>query len=153
VVAAFGEQANPQADAQTNTQENMGVNSLGMTINSFASVSLAPPLILWSVQCDATHAQRFVQAPRFTISVLGGAQESVAQHFAGNSVDNFADLTPLKPEWPGIVAGARAWFFCQRWAVYPGGDHDIIVGEVIDFQHDPGDVLTFLNGRFGRAEN
>jgi flavin reductase (DIM6/NTAB) family NADH-FMN oxidoreductase RutF len=123
-----------------------------MTINSFASVSLSPPLVLWSVQCDATHAKAFAHAQRFTISVLSAEQEAIAQHFAGNDVDYYADLSPVKEGWPGVVAQARAWFFCTHWALYPGGDHDIIVGEVADFRYDAGSALTFFNGRFGRAE-
>ena len=125
-----------------------------MTVNSFASVSLDPPLILWSVAKDSERYRLFVEARVFSVNVLGADQEALAAACAkdddllaaGATVRNGASGAP-------IVAGAIAWFECRREAVHPGGDHDIIVGRVTDFAQDAqGAALTFHRSAFGRSD-
>jgi 4-hydroxyphenylacetate 3-hydroxylase, reductase component len=126
---------------------------VGMTINSFASVSLDPPLILWSVQLDASQAEAFRAAERFAICVLGADQELDARRFAGAEADRFpTDPALVDAHGVPLIAGARAQFSCRRWAVYPGGDHDIIVGEVDHFTVQAGAGLLFHQGRFARSD-
>lgn len=121
----------------------------GMTINSFASVSLEPPLLLWSVQLSTPSSKIFAQAPYFAFSVLGADQEALAHRFSRTEDDKYRDLT-VHPGIGGVplIPGAIATFECAAWAVYPGGDHDIIVGRVERFSSRPGPALGFHQGRF-----
>lgn len=122
-----------------------------MTINSFASVSLSPPLILWSVEKRASQVDVYTDAPRFTISILGAEHEKIGWACADaklSSLERFPDdLRVNTPEGP-TMDGAIAWFQCRRYAVYPGGDHHIILGEIVDFGHRVGPALLFHDSAF-----
>ncbi len=122
---------------------------IGMTINSFASVSLTPPLILWSVQNDTSSSDGFRAAEHFAVVVLSTAEEALASHFARTREDKFAG-TPhtLNDMGVPLLEGGLARFECRTFARYPGGDHDILVGEVLRFQTGNGTALGFLAGRF-----
>ncbi len=124
-------------------------NVAGMTINSFASVSLDPPLILWSMRRDTASAQIFRDASAFTVSILGAEHEAVARRCARSDYDKLEGLE-FVPAPSGVprLADAMAWFDCRTWAAYPGGDHDIFVGQVRDFGGRPGATLLFQDGRF-----
>jgi flavin reductase (DIM6/NTAB) family NADH-FMN oxidoreductase RutF len=122
---------------------------IGMTINSFASVSLNPPLILWSVQNDSPSSRGFRDADYFAVTILSVDQQSLASQFARTSDDKFAG-TPFTLSDKGVplLEGGLAQFECRTYARYPGGDHDIIVGEVLHFRTYAGAALGFLAGRF-----
>lgn len=125
----------------------------GMTINSFASVSLDPPLVLWSMRSDTASAAIFRQALGFTVSILGADHEAVARRCArtdGEKLDGLSLATA--PSGTPRLDDAVAWFDCTTWAVYPGGDHDILVGLVRDFSARPGATLTFQDGRFRSSD-
>lgn len=125
----------------------------GMTINSFASVSLDPPLVLWSMRSDTASAQAFRDAPGFTVSILGADHEDVARRCArtdGEKLDNL-DLVTASSGTPRLE-DAMAWFDCDTWAIYPGGDHDILVGRVREFGARPGSTLTFQDGLFRASD-
>ena len=116
-----------------------GDRPVGMTINSFASVSLDPPLVLWSVDLAAGFADAFTAADRFALSVLAGDQMALARRFDGVATWAGAGGPPL-------IAGALATFECRREAVHPGGDHAIIVGRVDRFAARDGSPLLFHAG-------
>ncbi|WP_300034473.1 flavin reductase family protein [uncultured Roseobacter sp.] len=125
--------------------------SLGMTANSFSSVSLDPPLVLW---CPAKNSKRhnaFVEAERFSIHVLAADQLHVARHFA-TSGDGFstADWAPGADGRP-ILRNCLAAFDCVPYAVHPAGDHSLVLGLVrkvtLNNRNAPG--LLFDQGRFG----
>jgi flavin reductase (DIM6/NTAB) family NADH-FMN oxidoreductase RutF len=122
----------------------------GMTVNSFASVSLDPPLILWSMDKKSSHYQTFTKAPNFTISVLGSDHRTVSDRLAKpgeHSLDGLA-LSPSANGVPGI-ADALAVLACRREATHEGGDHTIIVGQVTDFSFQKtGAPLVFYRGRY-----
>lgn len=105
-----------------------------MTVNSFSSVSLDPPLILWSVARNSLRYTAFLEAPRFAVNVLGADQSSLSTACAQND-----DLDASGARWSEgangapLVEGAVARFECSRAAVHGGGDHDIIIGEVTGF--------------------
>jgi flavin reductase (DIM6/NTAB) family NADH-FMN oxidoreductase RutF len=122
---------------------------IGMTINSFASVSLRPPLILWSVQNDSPSSRGFREADYFAVTVLGVEQQALASQFARTADDKFSD-TPFEMNDRGVplLHGGIAQFECRTYARYPGGDHDILVGEVLRFRAGSGTALGFLAGRF-----
>ena len=126
--------------------------SAGMTINSFASVSLAPALVLWSMQQGTSSGEVFHGSTGFTVSILAEDQQATAMLFAksdGAKLDK-AGLA-ICPSGLPRIDGAAAWFDCTVAATYPGGDHDIFVGEVTAFGARPGSTLLFQDGRFATA--
>ena len=118
-----------------------GDHPVGMTANSFSSVSLDPPLVLWSVAKSSPSHDPFVEADAFAIHFLGADHGELAMRFGRRGSDKFADIAHA----PGIsgaplIEGLAPIFECKTWARYPGGDHTILVGEVVRFverNHDP----------------
>lgn len=111
---------------------------VGITANSFASLSLDPPLVLWSPARSSRRFPLFAEAERFVINILAADQHEIARHF-----------TRL-PELPhGGLGPVVARFDCARHAVHEGGDHAIIVGRVLNAWHAGGAPLVFHAGRFG----
>jgi flavin reductase (DIM6/NTAB) family NADH-FMN oxidoreductase RutF len=111
---------------------------VGITANSFSSLSLDPPLVLWSPARSSRRFGVFAGAERFAIHVLAAGQTDIAQHFTRTG-----DL----PE--GGLGPVLARFDCARHAVHDGGDHAIVVGRVLRVWHAPGAPLVFHAGRFG----
>ncbi|MGZ2257477.1 flavin reductase family protein [Roseobacter sp. A03A-229] len=131
------------------TQTDAG--PLGMTANSFSSVSLTPPLVLWSPALSSGRHDAFAQAAQFCIHVLSDKQLDLARHFAGNG-DGFErfDWTAGPFGAPRLL-GCLAEFHCNTYAIHPAGDHSLILGEVqqvIEGQVG-GSGLLFDRGRFG----
>lgn len=127
---------------------------IGVTASSFNSVSINPPLILWSVDKSAYSAETFRTAEHFVINVLANDQVDISNRFARRGEDKFVGIECSE----GIgksprIAGAVACFECRTWNVYEGGDHHIIVGEVVDFNYDENrNSLVFHNGRYAIPE-
>lgn len=121
----------------------------GITVNSFSSVSLAPPLILWNIARVSNSFAAFVDAPHFVVNVLAEHQHELAVHFARSDHTLFDGI-----DWQDnaagvpVLPGSIATFACRRYAIYPGGDHDIVVGEVTDLATAPGAPLLFHDGRY-----
>lgn len=124
---------------------------LGMTANSFSSVSLDPPLVLWSAALRSKRHDAFATAERYCIHVIGADQRDLALHFAtqGHDFSGF-DWTP-GPTGAPTLAGCLATLHCRRHAVHAAGDHSIIVGEVTHAADSEGSGagLLFDKGRFG----
>ena len=116
----------------------------GLTINSFSSVSMHPPLIMVSIARTA-QAHDALYGRRFCVNVLGAEQEQVARHFAGGGtgMPQWAD-DPAVPR----LAGALAHIICEPWRACDGGDHTIFLGEVTGFGYRSGDALAYANSRF-----
>lgn len=122
----------------------------GITVNSFASLSLDPPLVLWCIAKSSRRYETFTKAAEFTVSVLAGSQREAAECIAVAGEGELGDVV-LEPaeSGPPAVAGALAVFGCAREAVYDGGDHSIIVGRVLRFsQRESGTPLVFFRGRY-----
>ena len=121
----------------------------GMTINSFASVSLDPPLVLWSMRRDSSSAEIFRAARNFTVSILGAEHSEIARRCARTDGEKLGGLD-LVAAASGIprLADAVVWFDCAVWAAHPGGDHDLFIGRVCDFGARPGATLMFHDGQF-----
>jgi flavin reductase (DIM6/NTAB) family NADH-FMN oxidoreductase RutF len=125
---------------------------VGITANSFASVSLEPPLVLWSVAKDADRAQAFLDAMSYSISFLSKSQADIAQHCADNETLPKGKWSENRHGFP-FLHGASVVLDCRRHAVYPGGDHDIIVGEVVGIETaDSGGALTFYKSQYGQLD-
>jgi len=122
---------------------------VGITVNSFASVSLDPPLILWSVSKTATCAEAFRPTSAFCVHVLAAGQDGLAMNFARSGEDKFASLAWGRSEWGApLLPGCAAEFHCQVEACYPGGDHTIILGRVLAHLVREIPPLLFHRGRF-----
>ncbi len=108
--------------------------ALAMTINSFSSVSLDPPLILWSVDHRSSRYEVFRDAPRFAINVLAADQESLSNACARDqNLENSGASWALGEGGAPLIEGCVARFECGLEALHPAGDHDIIVGRVSGF--------------------
>jgi flavin reductase (DIM6/NTAB) family NADH-FMN oxidoreductase RutF len=125
---------------------------LGMTANSFVSVSLVPPLVMW---CPATSSLRhdaFATAAHFCVHVLNADQLGLAQHFATQGHD-FAEFDWSADPWgTPALSDCLATFHCTAHAVHPAGDHSLVLGEVahVRERREPAAGLLFDQGRFGR---
>jgi flavin reductase (DIM6/NTAB) family NADH-FMN oxidoreductase RutF len=123
---------------------------VGLTCNSFASVSLTPPLVLWSLGLASSNLSVFQAASHFAINVLAHDQGDLAMRFA-RSGDNKFDGISWTPGLGGapILAGCVAQFQCRAADRYKGGDHVIFLGAVEAFSHVAAAPLLFSRGKFG----
>jgi len=122
---------------------------LGFVANSFASVSLAPPLLLWSPARASSRFGIFAGAGHFAVHVLEAGQRNWLSRFARGG-EGFAGLDhSVTTEGLPALSGALARFDCAAHAVHDGGDHAIIVGRVLRVTQRPGDPLVFSQGRYG----
>ncbi len=104
---------------------------VGLTASSFNSVSLEPPLVLWSLSQAATSMAAFRTGSHYAINILGADQQALAQRFATRGVDRFADVAFVAGACGApLLAGAVATFECFNRSRYVEGDHVIFVGEV-----------------------
>lgn len=131
----------------------------GMTANSFTSVSLEPPLVLVCVRRDAAMHKTILEHGGFAVSVLAANQERIARMFANparpRGTLEFAAVDVLRGPHSGapVLAGALAWLECKLSAVYEGGDHSILLGEVQTLSRGTTeDALLFYGGSFHRLE-
>ena len=122
---------------------------LGMTANSFASLSLDPPLVLWAPAKSSRRFDSFAAAQRFAIHVMGEDQHDIASHFArnGDGFDSFDWW--LSDQNVPILGGCLARFECHLSAMHDAGDHAIIVGHVDKAAYRAGKGLIFKQGQYG----
>lgn len=116
---------------------------IGCTASSFNSVSIDPALVLWSVDKSAFSAAIFEKAEYFAVNILSENQVDISNRFAGRGEDKFKDVSFASGLGGApLFEGCGAQFQCKTWNVYEGGDHLIIIGEVVEYTHD--DSLTPL---------
>ena len=123
---------------------------VGLTANSFNSVSLSPPLVLWSLARQSTSMPGFLSAQHYAINVLAADQRLLAERFARKGIDRF-DGTPWRPGLTGapVIEGAVAVFECTHRSQHDEGDHIIFVGQVLHCRRRVGaKSLVFHGGRF-----
>ena len=124
---------------------------IGLTVSSFNSVSLAPPLVLWSLSLTSGSLPILDAASHYAVNVLAADQLEVAKRFAtrGNATDRFAQF-PWRPGGNGapLLEGCTAWFECYNRSRYREGDHCIFVGEVERCGHTDAMPLVFHAGGF-----
>ena len=123
----------------------------GLTCNSFASVSLNPPLVLWSLVLYSTSLNAFQNASHFAVNVLGVSQQALANRFAKSSDDKFFGVD-WKPGLGGapLLAESVANFQCRAANRYYGGDHVIFLGAVEAYSYNRKEPLLFARGGYGR---
>lgn len=123
---------------------------VGITANSFSSVSLEPPLLLWCLSNNSSGAVAFGPGAAFAVHVLSHEQREMAVHFARRTAEKFeVDQHWRANPHPPHIEGALCRFDCRVHAVHPGGDHLIVIGEVLALKRSPGRPLAFYAGHFG----
>lgn len=122
---------------------------VGMTVNSFASVSLDPPLVLWSIGLRSPSLAAFRASPGFAVNVLGAGSRALAMQFARPAEDKFAGVAWSEGQHGApILDDAIASFECLTAQRIAGGDHEIYLGSVVRHEHSDAEPLLFHAGRF-----
>lgn len=122
---------------------------VGLTVNSFSSVSLHPPLILWSMATHLPSLPTFEGCEYYAINVLAHDQRAFSQRFATRDLDKFSGLdcrdglggAPLLPD-------CCAWLECRNTQRHPGGDHVVFISEVVRHETGRGEPLIYFGGRY-----
>ncbi|PZV92799.1 NADH-FMN oxidoreductase RutF, flavin reductase (DIM6/NTAB) family [Micromonospora phaseoli] len=136
-----------------------GEHPHGMTANSFASVSLDPPLVLVCVGRSTVMHACLAEASGFGVSVLAAGHAGIARYFADSrrpvGPEEFSGIRTVPGARTGVplIAGALAWFECEPWRRYDGGDHTIVVGRLLSAARvAAGAALLFHDGLLGTTE-
>lgn len=125
---------------------------VGLTVNSFSSVSLNPPLVLWSLANNAMSLPAFRDNGHWAVHVLATDQEELSGRFARRGEDKFAGLSLDEGEGGvPLLQGCMARFQCKTATQYEGGDHLIFIGEVLSFDRADTAPLVFHGGRYAHA--
>jgi len=124
--------------------------AVGVTVNSFNSVSLEPPLVLFCLGREASNFDHFLASGRFAVNILRQDQDQVSSGFASDGGNFFQTMDNDVSELGNpLVPNALAMFDCEIEAVHEGGDHVIMIGRVNELRHDPdGDPLLYYRGRY-----
>lgn len=128
---------------------------VGLTVNSFTSVSLDPPLVLFCLDNRSESLSAFLDAPGFALSILSADQRALSNSFARD---------PAATRWDGVAAvtgrggapliqGALAVLDCAHHAIHPAGDHTILIGRVLGYANQPGAPLLYYRGGYAALEN
>jgi flavin reductase ActVB len=127
---------------------------VGFTASAFSSLSLDPPLILVCLQKDADCYQAFMEAESFTVSILSAGQSDIAQRFATKAIDKLQGTGVAPASISGLprIEGASAWLECRTYSRVDGGDHTILIGEVIAAGATGAEPLLHFNRTFGRFD-
>jgi flavin reductase (DIM6/NTAB) family NADH-FMN oxidoreductase RutF len=126
---------------------------VGVTVNSFSSVSLTPPLVLWSLSQHSANLATFQHATHWAVHVLADDQQAISRVFATPSADRFAGLS-----WDAgeggvpLLRGCSALLQCRASACHEGGDHLIFVGEVLAVDRQPKAPLVYHAGRYSAVQ-
>jgi flavin reductase (DIM6/NTAB) family NADH-FMN oxidoreductase RutF/DNA-binding IclR family transcriptional regulator len=121
----------------------------GVTANSFSSVSLDPPLVLWSQATKSPSHPVFLESPRFTINILAEDQIEWSNRFASSGIDKFAGIEfDLGDGGVPLLRNCCAWLECKVVSALPGGDHVIFVGEIQNIKRTTRKPLVFGGGQY-----
>lgn len=123
---------------------------IGLTINSFNSVSLDPPLILWSLARSQSNRAEFERCASYAVNVLAADQQTFSQRFASRETDKFSGIEGVTEGREGapLLPGCLARFECHNLVRYDGGDHLIFVGKVVSFDRREGEPLLYYAGGY-----
>ena len=125
----------------------------GLTVNSFNSVSLTPPLILWSLDNRNERLALFKRAGGFAVNILSADQLDLCKVFSGAENNRFANCDwDFGPYGQPLLAQSLASLECRPWAEYDGGDHTIFMGEVMSIKQSDGKPAAFYKGKLGQYD-
>ncbi|MDA5192401.1 flavin reductase family protein [Govanella unica] len=145
---AFGRYATGVTIITARTAEG---EEIGITANSFTSVSLDPAMVLWNIALKSQHVDCFQPGFRFAVNVLSDNHETLARHFGRSGRDQFREIDIALCHGLGgvpLIDGAIACFECVTDQVVLAGDHNVLIGRVERFGAHAGAPLAFHNGRF-----
>jgi flavin reductase (DIM6/NTAB) family NADH-FMN oxidoreductase RutF len=142
VVGAF-------ATGVTVVTSRFGDSMAGMTLNSFTSVSLDPLMVLVSLAHGTRTLDRVRQSQKYAVNILARRQRDVALAFAKPGAPFAAEHTVVDPAGYVVVRHSLAILRCEVAHTFTAGDHDLVVGEVVDFEGSGGEPLIFHRGAFG----
>ena len=133
------------------TTRGEGDAPVGLTVNSFNSVSLDPPLILWSIALSAPSLTAFRTHEAFAVNILAADQIDICTRFATPSPDKFSGIE-WREGFSGVplIDGTVAHFECSTHARHAGGDHEIYLGRVVAMRSSEAPPLVVCRGRFSR---
>lgn len=121
----------------------------GVTANSFASLSLAPPLVLWSPGKFSRRHDMFAHAPYFSVHVLAEDQKDLADRFTKGGAQFDGLAVDVSPEGVPVIPGVLTRFDCVLEVAHDAGDHTLVVGRVLRVETEEGQPLVFAQGRWG----
>lgn len=126
----------------------------GLTANAVAAVSLEPALVLVCLSWSSASVERILESGTFAVNVLKASDEEVARRFSEGSRDaRFQEVEfSTGPTETPLLDRALAWLDCRVWRTYEGGDHAIVVGEVLECEAREGSPLIFFRGRYRAYE-
>lgn len=129
---------------------SIGKTPLGMTINSFASVSLDPPLVLWGLDNKSVSYDVFANTDFYNIHILTSDQQDLSNKFASKDEDKFADVDwQFDKRSVPFIEGCKSSFRCSAKSSYKEGDHLVLVGRVLELNTDSGEKpLIFAQGNY-----
>jgi flavin reductase (DIM6/NTAB) family NADH-FMN oxidoreductase RutF len=132
------------------TLETSDGDALALTANSFSSVSLDPPLVLWNLQNNSDVFEHYAQGQYFAINILADNQQPLSDSYARKGEHNLdPDHFHRGVKGSPVINGALVSFECELEATHEGGDHLIIVGRVLEMTAaDGGDPLLFFGGAY-----
>lgn len=146
---AFGQFATGVTVISTTTPEG---GLIGMTANSFSSLSLDPALVMWSPATSSNRFKYFSHAAHFAIHVLSDQQKDICEAFARNG-HAFSDVDhSLNAHGIPLIDNCLARFECSHVATHPAGDHVIVVGQAHDVTFKSGTPLAFYAGKYGTIQ-
>lgn len=125
---------------------------IGITANSFNSVSLEPPMVLWSLANNARSLPAFSDSTHWNVHILSNEQEALSNRFARAGEDKFSGLAmDAQPSGAPLLTGCSARFQCKSAFKYEGGDHTIFVGEVVQYDSSARPPLLYVTGGYALA--
>ncbi|WKD48703.1 flavin reductase family protein [Microbulbifer spongiae] len=131
------------------TTRDINGQPAGMTVNSFNSVSLDPALVLWSIDKQSLGYEAFTTRDHFAVHVLRADQQHVSNLFAGRGSNKFGQIHWYEgPNGIPRLEECAAYFHCGRAQCIEGGDHTILLGNVLEFTAFGGEPLVFHRGRY-----
>lgn len=132
------------------TVKDQSDKHMGITVNSFNSVSMEPPLVLWSLDRSTYSFKAFEQAEYFIVNVLAYDQINLSNHFAKKTDGDMFEKLSYTTGVGGVamLSDCAAYFQCRKKYMYDGGDHLIFVGEVLEFADTDRTCLIFHKGQY-----
>lgn len=124
---------------------------LGLTVNSFASVSIDPLLILWSIDKRVSSYESFIKTDKFAVHVLSSDQGDICNLFASKGTDRFNNCEwNLSEDNLPIISGVSGVLQCKTAKTIEAGDHTILIGEVINIKNESKEPLLYHNRNVGK---
>ena len=131
------------------TKDDQG-NPVGLTVNSFASVSLDPLLILWSIDHSVSSLDVFKNAGKFAVNILAGNQQELCKTFASKNLDRFGSCQWETSEYGlPVISDTFAVLQCETYQTVEAGDHTILIGRVLEIDKGDQDPMLYHGRKFG----